>query len=238
MSSAAPATKIFGFTVTDSAKKVIVAVAFLIPVGVYLYTSHNDAGEVPPPSPPVQAPASPSLQQTPARITKRVTRQKTAVTDRGTLRLRVIDARSGDIDPTLRLDLLARLQSADAGGAGRSLFEVGAAPAPAALKPVKTATIMPLPKPTTVAPPGTNTPPPAAAIPLKFYGFVRAKGAAVGGRGFFLDGDNIIVGSEGDILKQRWKVVQLTATTAVMEDISTKGRQTLPLVPEAQNNGS
>ena len=239
MSVATSGTRIFGFAVTDSTKKAIVAVAFLIPVGVYLYTSHNDEAASTPAPGSVQPAIVQTPQLAPARITKRVARQKSSNNDRGTLRLRAIDARSGDIDPTLRLDLLARLQSVPLTGGGRSLFEVGAAPAAAALKPVKTATIIPLSKPSPVAPPGTNTPPPAAPIPLKFYGFVHAKGTpAEKGRGFFLDGDNIIVGSEGDLLKQRYRVVQLTATSAMMEDTVTKSRQPLPLVPEAQNNGS
>jgi hypothetical protein len=70
-------------------------------------------------------------------------------------------------------------------------------------------------------------------MPFKFYGFVQPNGVPGPNRGFFMDGDNILVASEGEMLVKRYKVLQLTAKSAVMEDTVSNRRETLPLVPEA-----
>jgi hypothetical protein len=69
-------------------------------------------------------------------------------------------------------------------------------------------------------------------IPLKYYGFAKPVGA-VNSRGFFLDGDNVLVGSEGETLKQRYLIVQLSPTSARLEDTQMKQGQTLPVTPAA-----
>ena len=79
-------------------------------------------------------------------------------------------------------------------------------------------------------PPG---PPSAPPIPLKFYGFVnRARSGAKSA--FFLDGDDIIVATEGDLIKKRYKIISIGLNSAVVEDTQFKsnGRQTLPLTEE------
>jgi hypothetical protein len=74
---------------------------------------------------------------------------------------------------------------------------------------------------------------PVVNIPFKYYGFVKPGSKGETNRGFFLDGDNVIVASEGELLKQRYLVVALTPNSARMEDTQLKQGQTLPLVPEA-----
>jgi hypothetical protein len=167
------------------------------------------------------------------RAALRSGRRKTVQNDNGTLRLRPIDARKGNIDPTLRLDLLARLQSLPFAPSGRSLFEAGPAPmAPGAGPTKQVVTIDPGPKPPPIA---ANLAPSAPPMPLKFYGFVQPRGVAGPNRGFFMNGDNILVAAEGELLVKRYKVLQLTAKSAVMEDTVSHRRETLTLVPEAQN---
>jgi hypothetical protein len=199
-----------------------------------LNSGSDEAGQtssVPAQTVPVPAAAAPR------KLAPRITRRPNKTNDRATLRLRAVDARSGDIDPTLRLDLLERLQAVQASGGSRSLFEPGAPPTAAPAQAALGKVIVPTgPK----SGPGTTTTLPVSpvtpAIPLKFYGFVRPKEGGTN-RGFFMDGDNILVGSEGDLLMQRYRIVQLTSGSVVMEDMTTKSRQTLPLVPEAQLGG-
>jgi len=69
-------------------------------------------------------------------------------------------------------------------------------------------------------------------VPLKFYGYVSAPGQSVR-RAFFLDGDQILVGSEGDILKKRYRVVRIGVNSVVVEDLEFKAEQTLPLEPQS-----
>ena len=74
----------------------------------------------------------------------------------------------------------------------------------------------------------------AANIPYKYYGFAKSMDGGGPNRGFFLNGDDILVASEGDLLQQRYLVVQLNPASARLEDTQMKMGQTLPVVPEAQ----
>jgi hypothetical protein len=142
-------------------------------------------------------------------------------------------------DPSLREDLLAKLQTVSLAGSGRNLFEFSAAPPPVAPPPPASAKPDPKiipgpiggPSPDAVA---SNLPPPeppkpiAPPIPLKFYGYISApKGGQR--RGFFLDGEEIVVAGEGDVIKRRYKVVQIRLSGVEMEDTQFSQRQTLRL---------
>jgi len=129
------------------------------------------------------------------------------------------------MDTTLRLDLLSKLQEAAYNGAGRSLFEFSAAPAP------KTPAPKVIPQPVAPAPPPRPVEarkPSAPPIPLKFFGFTTPYQQNVR-RGLFLDGDEPLVAAEGDILKKRYRVVKIGVNNVVMEDLDFKTEQTLPL---------
>lgn len=141
------------------------------------------------------------------------------------------------IDPALKLNLLAQLQSLPLEGGERSLFEFGAAaklktPTPA-VAPVKP--ITPPPSAETSGVPATPPKPAIPPIPLKFYGYVSdsrniAPGAAK--RAFFLDGEDIVVAGENDVIHNRFKVIRIGVNSAVVEDTTNKNQQTLPLVEE------
>jgi hypothetical protein len=135
------------------------------------------------------------------------------------------------IDPTLKLDLLAKLQSVPMEGGARSLFEFSEPPA-RPVKPIKpeavTAAVTPPPPP----PPAEKAKPPAAPIPLKFYGYVNNGRSGGVRRAFFLDGDDIFVAGENEMIRNRYKIVRIGVNSAVVEDTTTKNQQTLPLVEE------
>ena len=134
------------------------------------------------------------------------------------------------VDPTLRLDLLAKVQAEDHTGPGRNVFLFGAQPQaaepkviPAAVAPVKV-------EPTPPAPPAAPPPPPP--ILLKYYGFSSAPGSTAR-TAFFLDGEEILVAKEGEMVKRRYRVVRVGATSAVLEDTESKRQQTIQLAEEA-----
>ncbi len=132
------------------------------------------------------------------------------------------------MDATLRLDLLAKLQEVKADSGGRSLFEFSAAPLPKTPEPK----IIPQP----IVPPKPLAPveaskPTAPPIPLKFFGFTTPFQQSVR-RAFFLDGDDIVVASEGDVVKKRYRVVRIGVNSVVMEDLDYKTEQSLPLEPQ------
>jgi hypothetical protein len=148
------------------------------------------------------------------------------------------------VDPTLRLDLLAKLQNVKLEGGARSLFDFGGAPAAtdnkiATVKPIvpgplqSAMTTGPVkPKPPAAPPP----PPPPPPIPLKFYGYTNAQQRQGPKRAFFLEGEDIHVAGEGEIIKNRYKMVRIGVNSAVVEDMTNKNQQTLPLIAEMVNS--
>ena len=145
-----------------------------------------------------------------------------------------------DIDPTILTDLLARVQSVPLAKASRNVFAFGAAP------PVEVAAVKPPPKPgpkvptiipQPFQPAGSNVAvvrpaPPPPPIPLRFYGFTARQGSK---RAFFLDGEDILVGNEGDVLKSRYRIVRIGINSVVMEDQQFHQQQTLPLLEDQQS---
>jgi len=147
----------------------------------------------------------------------------------------IVDIRT--VDPTIRLDWLARVQEVPQAGGERDLFQILKAP------PVHEAALLkgdephvgkiygpPAPPPPAPPPvdPGTLPPPP---IPLKYYGFCteRNNGKKTA---YFLDNDEIIQATEGTTLKGRYRVVRIGLNVVVMEDLQSKRQQNLPLEPE------
>lgn len=137
------------------------------------------------------------------------------------------------VDPTLRLDILAKLQQVNVEGMHRSIFDFGQAPPPpvAVVKAPKAPSplIGPAPPPppqqqiASVAPPKPQAPP----IPFKFYGYITTNNPNK--RAFFMEGEDIHVVREGDVVKNRYKIVRIGVNSVTVEDMQFKSEQTLPL---------
>jgi hypothetical protein len=66
---------------------------------------------------------------------------------------------------------------------------------------------------------------------LKFYGYAnRQSGPAR--QAFFLDGEDIRIESENDVIRGRYKIIRIGINSAVVEDLQVHEQQTLPLVAE------
>jgi len=157
---------------------------------------------------------------------------------RPSLRSKGIDP--SNVDPTLHLALLAKLKTVAIEGGTRSLFDIGAPPVelnvkePAKIEIAKTPVGPVLPAaPAKAEPPATPPEPKAPPIPLKFYGFVNPPKVGIK-RAFFLDGEDIVIAGEGDVVKKRYKIVRIGVNSAVVEDTQFKSnnQQTLPLEAE------
>jgi len=139
------------------------------------------------------------------------------------------------IDPTLHLDLLAKLHNLPMEGGARSVFKEGVKPVPppdpVTVKPGPVATAANATPASTIpaAPAGPAAPPPPPPIPLKFYGYAT-RGSIK--RAFFLDGDDIQIAGENDTIRNRYKIIKIGVNSAVVEDTTDKHQQTLPLVKE------
>lgn len=141
------------------------------------------------------------------------------------------------IDPALKLDLLAKVQNVELGPPGRNLFVFGVAPpppVPAGLPKVPTIAVKGPVGPT--LPPGPPVPtgpvptatPQAPPITLKYYGYkiTRADGRKAA---FLLDGEDILIGGENDVVKKHYRIVKINPASIVIEDTDFKTSQTIQL---------
>jgi hypothetical protein len=141
------------------------------------------------------------------------------------------------IDPTLRLDLLAKVMKVPPAGGERDLFQISKTP------PVKLAELPKGPEtkiyafvgprlPPPPAPPPPPPPPtPPAPIPLKYYGYsaIRPDGKRTA---YFMDGEDILEAIEGTTLKGRYRIVQIGLDKVLVEDTLEKRRQSVNIEPE------
>jgi hypothetical protein len=142
------------------------------------------------------------------------------------------------VDPTLRLDLLAKVQNVKLDGGQRNLFQFGN-PEPVArlagdepkIVPKKVAMGPPV-APPPPPPPGSVPLPPPPPITMKYYGLATKR---IDGKktAFFLDGEDILLATEGMTVKKRYKIVRINAESVVIEDTDVKRQQTLKISEDA-----
>ncbi len=134
--------------------------------------------------------------------------------------------RENTLDPTLRTDILAASQRMDYEGGKRNIFRV-AEPPPPPPAPIPTPV-----QPVRIEPQGPPPPPPPPPITLKFYGFANRAGEAK--KVFLSDGDEVFVAREGDIVNRRYKILQISNTSVMVEDVLNNNRQPVPLTAPPQ----
>ena len=141
------------------------------------------------------------------------------------------------IDPKIRLDLLAKVQSMELETTGRNPFQFGQPPPPPApagpkidpkklLEAKKEAQKPEPPKDT-----GPPKPPPLN-LSWKYFGYTSRRGSPQK-KAFFLDGEEILTANEGEVIKRKYRVVRIGVNSVIVEDTDTKSQQTLPLQEEA-----
>ncbi len=125
------------------------------------------------------------------------------------------------LDPTLDLNLLAQSEDIKYGGNGRNIFVAGSLPTiekpkrPGVTDHAQAEIHMPPP----------NPPPPP--INLKFFGFANKPGEAK--RVFLVQGEDVFIAGEGDIVDRRYRVLHISPTAVEMEDVLNNNRQSIPL---------
>jgi hypothetical protein len=72
---------------------------------------------------------------------------------------------------------------------------------------------------------------------MKYYGLATK---TIDGKrtAFFLDGDNTVLAPEGSIVKKKYRVVRVGATSVLLENTDNKKQQTLQLAEDAGANMS
>jgi hypothetical protein len=137
------------------------------------------------------------------------------------------------IDPTIRWDLLAKVQNMDLGPPSRNLFQFGSAPPPPA-STIKLPAVKQIPVNVVNVNPVTTGPPPPPPVPqappmtFKYYGYKVSKSDGHKAA-FLLDGDDILIAGENDTVKRHYRVVKIANSSITIEDLDFKSTQTLPI---------
>lgn len=161
-------------------------------------------------------PSSPSAGPTAAKTTSAPPRSAVRRTASGKP-VRTFEPR---LDPTLDLDLLNHSEQIKYAGNGRNIFIAGSVAK------------IEIPKGRGVtdaqneikAPPPVPPPPP---ITLKFFGFANRPGETK--KVFLVQGEDIFIAAEGDIVDRRYRVLRISPSAVDVEDVINNNRQSLPL---------
>jgi hypothetical protein len=241
---------------TEEKWKVWALGGLLVVAGYFVYGNLSDST----PTPAPKAVASerngaadlPATDSSPASRTTPPTTPRQAATrsKNGEFRPTLHSKRPEDrvdpltVDPTLRLDLMAKLHEMKPESGSRNLFQFGAPPKTELKGPEPIVAVarprVDYPRPLPPPPPPVEPPPPPPEPPIdvKYYGVAKKK---IDGKktAFFLDADNtIIFAIEGGIVKKKYRVVSIGDTSVQMENIDNKKRQSVPLAEDAGANMS
>lgn len=125
------------------------------------------------------------------------------------------------LDPTLDLKLLAQSEGIKYGGNGRNIFVAGSLPT--IEKPKRPGVTDHQQAAISLPPP----PPPPPPIPLKFFGFANKPGEPR--RIFLVNGEDVFIAGENDIVDRRYRVLHISNTSVEMEDVLNNNKQNIPL---------
>jgi hypothetical protein len=122
-------------------------------------------------------------------------------------------------DPRLRLDLLKSSENTNYEGTGRNIFQPHMEEIP---QPIMVANSKQPAGP--VIPQGPPPPPP---INLKFFGFASEPGEPK--KVFLVQGGDVFIAGEGDIVDRRYKVIRVQPLSVEIQDVLNNHTQTIPL---------
>jgi hypothetical protein len=215
-----------------------VAVLGVLVVGILAAWFWNSSGDSPSPAPAPPVVSNNPSSAIPAAANPAPPRTRTRVAN-SDFTARVPGSRPDDhidpssIDPKLQLDLLAKVQAVPPIEGGRNLFQFAAAPAPDKPLPPVPTNVPPIPinhptQPiTSVLSDVRPAPPSAPPINFKYYGYTSKSDGRK--KAMLLDGDDIILATENQTLKQRYRIVRIAAASIEIEDTQFKSTQTLKL---------
>ena len=136
---------------------------------------------------------------------------------------------AAQLDPTLHMEAMLATESLVYRGSGRNIFAAGAEPAAVKTIAVVQPKFPPRPNLTTVNQTAVNQgPPPPPPINLKFFGTATAANGSR--RAFLLNGDDVFLASQGDVVQRKYRVVSIALNSILVEDIPNNNKQTLPLL--------
>jgi len=204
----------------DQQKKGAVIGAFVLVAASVLYYELRDDSPAPV--------APPAVVTAPAKTTTTATSGPGVAVPAGFVAgsaAKKLGTTSAQLDPTLRMDAMLVTESLVYSGSGRNIFSASSAPIDIP-KPI--ASVRPVKAPPPGPPPPPPGPPPPPPIDLKFFGTATAADGTR--RAFLLHGDDVFLASDDEIVQRRYKILKISATSILVEDMANNNRQTLPLL--------
>jgi hypothetical protein len=132
---------------------------------------------------------------------------------------------SSSLDPTLDETAMLRTEELVYTGSGRNIFSAIYVPVmeiPKNVPKARPGVVLP------VMPPMPVGPPPPPPINLKYFGTaVRLNGRR---QAFLLQGEDVYLAAEGDIVARKYRIVSIGAANIQVEDLVNQDTQTLPLI--------
>ena len=221
-------------------KKVIVLVALVVVAAATWYYEFSDTPSAAAPPRPASAPAAQARQVRSAaeELLDRPAPKARSASIEFKPSLKLPKPGEGPdpdkVDPTLRTDLLAKVQAVEYQGAERNLFQFGIAKPKLTPQQIETAkkeaaaAAQKLAEAAKESKPAEPSKPVAPPVTMKYFGYVNRPGDARR-RAFLMDGEDILVTYEGDVIKKRYRVVRIGINSLVVEDLQFHSEQTLPL---------
>jgi hypothetical protein len=207
-------------------KQIVVVSIFGVLLLVFVGYAYNSFfGGAPNPAAtqaPVSEPAARSSSRTDAESSGPVSNTRGQATAPGIAAKRMAST-SASLDPTLDESAMLRTESLVYSGTGRNIFSAISAPPPMVI-PKNVPSARPDVAAAALVPAGPPPPPP---INLKFFGIaVRLNGRR---QAFLLDGEDVYLASEGDIVARKYRIVSISANSIRVEDLVNNDTQVLPL---------
>lgn len=230
----------------EDKKKLVAAIALSLVAVVTVYVQFFTDGPAVGGSPHAAAAPVAAAQPTPARrITRPAPRRRVQGSGQAFQpvweRLEENeDFNALEADPTLRTDLLAAVRAVEFNRVDRNIFEFTtrqrAATAPSAEDVARATQLQQQAErnaaaatPTGPAEPAT---PRAPRISWRYYGFANQDDAG-DKRAFLLDGTDVLIGGEGDVFKNRYKIISIELTRITIVDMQFDSEQQLTIeVPQ------
>jgi hypothetical protein len=135
---------------------------------------------------------------------------------------------SSSLDPTLDEAAMLRTESLEYSGTGRNIFSATYVPPPPAV-PVNMPSARPKGPvgPPPPPPPPPTCPPTCPPINLKFFGTAKRANGKI--QAFLLQGEDVYLASQGDIVARKYKIASIAATNIHVTDLQNNNTQTLSL---------
>jgi hypothetical protein len=221
--------------VADNRKKTLTAVALGVVALICVVYGYNTLFGGPSSPAPVTAPASTTAEApvtTPAASSGTTRNTSGTTTTPGGNAPGVAATKmattSSSLDPTLDETAMLRTESLEYSGTGRNIFSAIYVPPP---PPIPTnmpsarpkGPVLPPPPP----PPPPTCPPTCPPINLKFFGTAKRVNGQM--QAFLLQGEDVYLASQGDIVARKYKIVSIAATNIQVTDLQNSNTQTLTL---------